>query len=66
MQKMSPFPEQVVSQFLWLESVDQFKTNDYFSGGKKLSLYANEACDEHEVYFRRWLKRRALFIKFLM
>ena len=32
----------------------------------KLLLYANEACDEHEVHFRRWLKRRALFITFLM
>ena len=32
----------------------------------KLLLYANEACDEHEVHFRRWLKRSALFITFLM
>ena len=26
----------------------------------KLSLYANESCDEHAIYFRRWLKWRAM------
>ena len=26
----------------------------------KLSLYANESWDEHAIYFRRWLKRRAM------
>ena len=31
------FPEQVGSQFLWLESVDYFGTSEYFSGRKKES-----------------------------
>ena len=26
----------------------------------KLSLYANESCDEHAIYFRQWLKWRAM------
>ena len=26
----------------------------------KLSLYANTSCDEHALYFRRWLKWRAM------
>ena len=26
----------------------------------KLLLYANESCDEHAVYFPRWLKWRAM------
>ena len=25
-------------------------------------MYANESCDEHAVYFRRWLKWRTKFI----
>ena len=32
----------------------------------KLSLYANESCDEHAIYFRRWLKWRAIYITFSM
>ena len=26
----------------------------------KLELYANESCDEHAIYFPRWLKWRAV------
>ena len=29
-------------------------------------MYANESCDEHAVYFRRWLKWRTKFITFLL
>ena len=29
-------------------------------GCGKLSLYANESCDEHAIYLRRWLKWRAV------
>ena len=32
----------------------------------KLSLCENESCDEHAVYFWRWLKWRAMFITFLL
>ena len=32
----------------------------------KLSLYANASCDEHAVYFRRWLKWLAMWITFLI
>ena len=32
----------------------------------KLSLYANESCDEHAIYFRQWLKWRAILITFLI
>ena len=32
----------------------------------KLSFYANESCDEHAVYFRRWLKWSAMFITYLL
>ena len=35
-------------------------------GRCKLSLYENESCDEHAVYFWRWLKSRAMFITFLL
>ena len=35
-------------------------------GRCKLSLYENESCDEHAVYFWRWLKWRAMFITFLL
>ena len=82
MQKMSRFPEQVGSQFLWLEAlitleqvitsvVEKKNLNEQNVDGElvgccKFLLYANEACDEHEVHFRRCLKRRALFITFLM
>ena len=32
---------------------------------RKLSLYANESCDEHAYYFfRRWLRCRTMFITF--
>ena len=30
----------------------------------KLSLYANESCDEHAFYFRRGLKGLAMYITF--
>ena len=29
-------------------------------------MYANESCDEHAVYFRRWLKWCTKFITFLL
>ena len=35
-------------------------------GRCKLSLYENESCEEHAVYFWRWLKWRAMFITFLL
>ena len=35
-------------------------------GRCKRSLYENESCDEHAVYFWRWLKWRAMFITFLL
>ena len=35
-------------------------------GRCKLSLYENESCDEHAVYFWRWLKWGAMFITFLL
>ena len=35
-------------------------------GRCKLSLYENESCDEHAVYFWRWLKWHAMFIMFLL
>ena len=35
-------------------------------GRCKLSLYENESCDEHAVYFWRWLKWRAMFITLLL
>ena len=66
MLKMTSFSEQVGLEILLLESFDYFGTSEYFSGKKrtilmsktlwlgvvKLSLYANESCDEHAVYFR--------------
>ena len=76
------FPELVGPRILLLESVDYFGTCQYFSGRKrrilmsktsiwgklvgspKLPLYVNESCDA--VYFRRWLKSRAMFITFLL
>ena len=35
-------------------------------GRCKLSLYENESCDEHAVYFWGWLKWCAMFITFLL
>ena len=35
-------------------------------GRCKLSWYENESCDEHAVYFWRWLKWHAMFITFLL
>ena len=35
-------------------------------GRCKLSCYENESCDEHAVYFWRWLKWLAMFITFLL
>ena len=60
------FPGLVGLRILSFESVDYFGTNEQFSGRKKknlnqrnfdseakLSLYVNESCDEHALYFRR-------------
>ena len=70
-----PPPGGVSLRILSLESPDYFGTSEYFSGWKKrkknleseaickLSLYANESCDDHAVYFQRWLKWRAMLIK---
>ena len=63
---MSSFSAQVGLPILLFESFDCFGTSKYFSGKKKknlneqkfvvgcckLSLYANESCDEHAVCFR--------------
>ena len=35
-------------------------------GCGKPSLYANESCDEHAIYFRRWSKWSAMYIIFLI
>ena len=59
----------VLEFYRWLESVDYFRTTEHYRmvkkkirilisktamvGCCKLSLYANESCDEHAVYFRR-------------
>ena len=32
----------------------------------KRSFHANDSCDEHAVYFGRWLKNRAMFVTFLV
>ena len=67
--QFSTFPEWVDQQIPLLESVDYFGANEYFRGQKRrkknlnsktlmvrltgLSLYANESCNEHAVYFWR-------------
>ena len=54
-----------------LESIDNFGTSAYFSENfdgeainwsyvENFHLYENESCDEHAVYFRWWLKWRAI------
>ena len=73
--KFRAFPKHVGPRILLLESVDYFGASDTTEWSKKiriliskiamiefckLSLYANESCDEHAVYFRRWLKWRAM------
>ena len=58
--------KQMITSVVEKKNLNEKNVDDELVGCCKLSLYANEACDEHEVYFRRWLKRRALFIKFLM
>ena len=78
MQRCWAFRERVGPRILLLESVDYFGTGECFSenfDGEainwsgvscKLSWYENESCDEHAVYFWRWLKWRAMFITFLL
>ena len=62
--EMSNFRERVGPRILLLESVDYFGTSESFTenfdgkainwlGVCKLSLYENESCDEHAVYFWR-------------
>ena len=66
--KFRAFPKRVGPRILSHESVDYFGTSALLSGRKKiriliskiamvgcckLSLYANESCDEHAIYFRR-------------
>ena len=75
--KFRAFPERVCPRILSLGSVDYFGTSEHFSGQKKkkknlnwqnfdlecckLAFHANDPSEEHAVYFRRWLKWRALF-----
>ena len=74
--KFWAFPKSVGPRILSLESVDYFGASEHYCvvkkkiriliskiamvGCCKLSLYANESCDEHAIYFRRWLKWRAM------
>ena len=74
--KFKAIPKRVGSRILSLESVDYFGTSEHYwmvenkkrilisktemVGCCKLLLYANEYCDEHAVYFPRWLKWRAM------
>ena len=74
--KFRAFPKRVGPRILSLESVDYFGASEHYwvvkkkirilinkiamVGCCKLSLYANESCDEHAIYFRRWLKWRAM------
>ena len=80
--KFRAFPKRVGPRILSLESVDYFGTSEHYwavekkrrilisktsmVGCWKLSFYANESCDEHGIYFWRWLKWRALKITFLI
>ena len=73
--KFVVFPKHVGPRILSLESADYFGTSEYYwvvekirilisknamVGCCKLLLYANGTSDEHAVYFRRWLKWRAM------
>ena len=62
--KFTAFPEWVGPRIMSLESIDYFARCEHFSGGKKkkknlhqqnfdckLSLYANESCDERVGLF---------------
>ena len=66
------FRERDGPRILSLKSVDYFGTSEYFSENFDIeainwSGVGNlESCDEHAVYFRRWLKWRAMFITFLV
>ena len=67
--KFRAFPKRVGPRILSLESVDYFGASEHHwvvekknriliskiavVGCCKLSLYANESCDEHAIYFRR-------------
>ena len=77
MQRCQAFREQVGRRILLLQSDDYFGTSECFrenfngeainrSGVVKISLYENRSCDEHAVYFWRWLNWRAIFITFLL
>ena len=68
--KFRAFPKCVGPRILSLESVDYFGASGHYRvvgkkiriliskiamiGCCKLSLYANESCDEHAIYFRRF------------
>ena len=58
--------EQVITSVVEKKNLTERNVDGELVGCWKLSLYANEAYDAHEIHFRRWLKRRALFITFLM
>ena len=80
--KFRAFPKRVGPQILSLESVYFLGTSEHYwvvkkkkrilisetamVGCSKLSLYADGSCDEHAVYFWRWLKWLALWITFLI
>ena len=49
-----------VSTTEWSKKNKNLLSKTAMVGCCKLSLYANESCDEHAVYFRRWLKWRAM------
>ena len=67
--KFRAFPKRVGPRILSLEIVDYFGASEHYCvvekkiriliskigmvGCCKLSLYANESCDEHPIYFRR-------------
>ena len=76
------FLKRVSPWILSLKSVEYFGASEHYwvvkkkrrilirkiamVGCCKLSPYANESCDEHAIYFRRWLKWRAMYITFSM
>ena len=51
--KFRVLPKCVGPRILSLESVDYFGASEHYGvvGCCKLSLYANESCDEHVIYF---------------
>ena len=44
----------------WLKKIRILISKVVMVGCCKLSLYASGSCDEHAIYFRQWLKWRAM------